>query len=48
MSLDSTEPAEQSQHYAYLIMRMFPANVPAYLAVLGHYGETTDISFHVV
>jgi hypothetical protein len=45
MSSDSTDPAEQSPHYAYLIIRIVPANVLAYLAVLCHYGETNDIFF---
>jgi hypothetical protein len=45
MSSDSTQPAEQSPHYAYLIIRFFPGNVPTDLAVLGHYGETNDIFF---
>jgi len=45
MSSDSTEPVEQSLHYAYLIIRIFPGNVPTDLAVLCHYGETNDIFF---
>ena len=45
MSSDSTELAEQNTHYAYLIIRIFPADVPADLAVLCHYGETNDIFF---
>ena len=45
MSSDSTEPAGQSQHYAYLFIRTFPGNVPTDLAVLCHYGETNEIFF---
>ena len=45
MSSDSVAPVEQGPHYAYLIIRIFPANVLAYLAVLCHYGETNDIFF---
>ena len=45
MSFDSTGPAEVGPHYAYLVIRIFPANVPAYLAVLCYYGETNDIFF---
>jgi hypothetical protein len=45
VSSDSTEPVEQSLHYAYKIIRIFPGNVPTDLAVLYHYGETNDIFF---
>ena len=45
MSSDSTEQVEQSLHYAYLIIRIFPGNVPTDLAVLGDYGETNEIFF---
>ncbi len=45
MSSDSTKPDEQSMHYAYLIIRIFPGNVLTDLAVLCHYGETKDILF---
>ena len=43
MSSDSTELVEQSLHYAYLIIRIFPGNVPTGPAVLCHYGETNGI-----
>ena len=46
MSSDSTEPVEQSPHYAYLVIRIFLGNVPTDLAVLCPYGETNDIFFH--
>jgi hypothetical protein len=46
MSSESIEPAEQKPHYAYLIIRIFSSNVPAYLAVLCQYGETNDHFFH--
>ena len=45
MSSDSIELAEQSLHYAYLIIRIFPGNIPTDLAVMRHYGETNDIFF---
>jgi hypothetical protein len=45
MSSDSTELDEQGTHYAYLIIHIFPANVPADLAVQCHYGETNGIFF---
>ena len=45
MSSDSTETVELGPHYTYLIIRFFPGNLPAYLAVLCHYGETNDIFF---
>jgi hypothetical protein len=45
MSSDSTKPTEICPHYAYLIIRIFPGNVPANLAILCHYGETNDIFF---
>ena len=45
ISFDSTEPAELCPHYAYLVIRIFPGNVPTYLAVPCHYGETDDIFF---
>jgi hypothetical protein len=45
MSFDSAEPAELGPHYAYLIIRIFPRNLPAYLVVMCHYGETNDIFF---
>ena len=45
MSSDSTEPAELGPHYAYLIIRIFPGNIPVNLAVLCHYDETNHIFF---
>jgi len=45
MSSDSTEPAEQNPHYVYQIIRIFPSNVLADLALLYHYGESNDIFF---
>ena len=45
MSSDSIEPAELCPHYAYLVIRIFLGNVPTYLDVLCHYGETNDIFF---
>jgi len=45
MSSDSTELDEQSLNCAYLIIRIFPGNVPTDLAVLCHYGKTNDIFF---
>jgi len=45
MSYDSTEAAELYRHYAYHVIRIFPGNVPTYIAVQCHYGETNDIFF---
>ena len=43
MSSDSIEPVKLGPRYAYLLIRIFSGNVPTYLAVLCHYGETNDI-----
>ena len=45
MSSHSTKPYEVP-HYAYLVIRFYPANVPTHLAVMCHYGETNDIFVH--
>ena len=45
MSSDSTEPDEVCPQYAYLVIQIFPGNVPIDLALLCHYGETNDIFF---
>ena len=43
--VDSTKPAEIGPNYAYLVIRIFPDNVPTHLAILCHFGETNDILF---
>ena len=43
MSFGFTKPSKVAPHYAYPVIRSFPVDVPTYLAVLCHYGETNDI-----
>jgi hypothetical protein len=45
MSSNSIDPFDVVPHYAYLVIRLFPADIPRYLAVRCHYGDTNDIFF---